>query len=259
MQYYFTITAGRTGTAWLADLLAVNLQVAAIHEPLGIDDFGTRMPDIRTMRNFNSRGNNEFVQEFWKRKLEDISEPVYVETNHALAKCGLVENLARRSLATQSTLVCLQRNITAQCASYVARNDFRNITQIWQWYLDPSYPLKLVNPEPFKGIKGLGAPLWYCYEMLARQEYYRQRYAGEMRMVFVSLEDVTTPQGAQKFLSDMGGYKLRELPPRRNESKTVMPPELLNAIRSVIASVQLDIPGLVAQSIRKGFTFDPGH
>jgi hypothetical protein len=42
----FTLSAGRTGTAWLSDFLAVNFNCDALHEPLGIEDFGNRMPDI---------------------------------------------------------------------------------------------------------------------------------------------------------------------------------------------------------------------
>ena len=56
MKTFFTITAGRTGTAWLRSFLSLNFNIEAIHEPLGIDDFGTQMPDIKTMRNFNNFG-----------------------------------------------------------------------------------------------------------------------------------------------------------------------------------------------------------
>ena len=52
-NYIFTLTGGRTGTAWLAEFLAANLHIPAIHEPLDIDDFGANMPDIRLMRSFN--------------------------------------------------------------------------------------------------------------------------------------------------------------------------------------------------------------
>ena len=56
MKKYFTITAGRTGSAWLTSFLTANLGIDAVHEPLGIDDFGDQMPDIRTMRTFNNYG-----------------------------------------------------------------------------------------------------------------------------------------------------------------------------------------------------------
>tara|TARA_B100000767_G_C19405774_1_gene385877 strand:+ start:203 stop:481 length:279 start_codon:yes stop_codon:yes gene_type:complete len=58
----FTITAGRTGTAWLTSFIKDNSSFLSIHEYVGIDDFGSRMPDIRTMRTFNEIGLTEHVK-----------------------------------------------------------------------------------------------------------------------------------------------------------------------------------------------------
>lgn len=63
-ELVFTITGGRTGTAWLAEFLSAQLKIPCVHEPLGIDDFRVRTPDIRTMRTFNERGMTPFVQDF---------------------------------------------------------------------------------------------------------------------------------------------------------------------------------------------------
>ena len=71
-MHYFTITAGRTGTAWLASFFSENLKIDAVHEHLGINDLGEKMPDIRTLRNFNNFGNNDYVQNFWNKKFEGI-------------------------------------------------------------------------------------------------------------------------------------------------------------------------------------------
>ena len=69
----FTLSAGRTGTAWLSEVLAVNLNCEALHELLGIDDFGNRMPDIKIMRSFSENGNNALVKDFWKRKFSMLT------------------------------------------------------------------------------------------------------------------------------------------------------------------------------------------
>tara|TARA_Y200000002_G_scaffold138199_1_gene113969 strand:- start:66 stop:371 length:306 start_codon:yes stop_codon:yes gene_type:complete len=90
----FTLSAGRTGTAWLSDFLAVNFNCDALHEPLGIEDFGNRMPDIKIMRSFNETGNNAIVKDFWKRKLSMLTSNMHIETNHTLGKCGLIENIS---------------------------------------------------------------------------------------------------------------------------------------------------------------------
>ena len=84
----FTLSAGRTGTAWLSEFLAINLNCEALHESLGVEDFGNRMPDIEIMRSFNENGNNAIVKDFWKRKFSMLTSNIHIETNHTLGKCG---------------------------------------------------------------------------------------------------------------------------------------------------------------------------
>ena len=218
VRWIFTLTAGRTGTAWLAHFLGLNLKCAAIHEPLGIDDFGVRMPDIKLMRTFNERGNNAAVRAFWARKLSEIEAvPLYVETNHTLGKCGLVENLADSSLATGSVVVVLRRDLRKQAKSYIARADFRNITIDWQWYLSPRYPNVIINPDPFLPMGPVGRAIWYTFEMDLRQRYYERLYAGQVRFVSVSLEEVVREAGARRFLGQLGFPEAQgRLPPPSN-------------------------------------------
>ncbi len=138
----FTLSAGRTGTAWLSEFLAVNLNCEALHESLAVEDFGNRMPDIKIMRSFNENGNNAIVKDFWKRKFSMLTSNIHIETNHTLGKCGLIENISRSQLAEKSRIIILKRDIVRQCASYVVRHDFVHITTAWQWYLHPSYQKK---------------------------------------------------------------------------------------------------------------------
>ena len=135
----FTLSACRTGTAWLSEFLAVNFNCETLHEPLGIEDFGNRMPDIKIMRSFNENGNNAIVKDFWKRKFSMLASNIHIETNHTLGKCGLIENISRSKLAEKSRIIILKRDIVRQCASYVVRHDFVHITTAWQWYLHLSY------------------------------------------------------------------------------------------------------------------------
>ena len=193
-KYFFTITAGRTGSAWLTSFLGENLKINSIHEPLGIDDFGVRMPDIRLMRMFNMRGNTTEVQNFYKRKFDEISKlPNYAETNHTLAKCGLIENLANHQIASETCIIILTRDIGKQCLSYITRGDFRNITIDWQWYLHQGYNSNIIGFAPFEKYGLLGKALWYCYEMDARQIYYEQLYSSKIKMVRAKIEEITTP------------------------------------------------------------------
>ncbi len=260
MKTYFTITAGRTGTAWLSSFLSLNLGIESIHEPLGVNDFGTKMPEIRTMRNFNTFGNNEVVRVFWKNKFNSLEGDIYAETNHTLAKCGLIENLLGSKLSNESTIIILKRNIAKQCVSHLARGDFRNITLAWQWYLHPSYPKKIIDPEPFMKLKGtgedFGTALWYCYEMEARQEYYRHKYANKLKFIDVSLEEITKLDGAQRFLRTLQVNNECVLPQPKNANQVKPPVELIQQVKAIVNSVNFDVEALVKEWMSKGFSFD---
>lgn len=255
MHNYFTITAGRTGSAWLASFLSQNLNIEEVHEPLEIDDFGIKMPDIRTMRNFNNFGNNEFVKQFWNNKFSSIQNDIYAETNHTLGKCGLVENLILHGRDKFTTLIILRRNIAKQCASYISRNDFDNITLAWQWYLHPTYIKNIVDPKHFMSFGNVSVPLWYCYEMAARQEYYTQKFSDRINIVELNLEDAIAEIGAKRFYSDLGLSGNFIIPPPKNDDKSPANKEIIDSIGYIANNLDLDIQSLVSDKIRAGFEF----
>lgn len=256
MKTYFTITAGRSGSAWLAKFLELNLDIEVIHEPLGIDDFGTKMPDIRTLRNFNNYGNNDFVKKFWINKLNNLDGKIYAETNHTLAKCGLIENLVKSNLAKNSTVFILKRNLAKQCLSYLTRGDFGNITLIWQWFLHPSYKLKIVNPDHFKKFNSIGLPLWYCYELAARQEYYVQKYSDKIKFIEISLEEITSVDGALKLLKELDVKDKCEIPAPQNKNFNSPNIDIQNMVNNVVKSINFDVESIVKNIIKKGFSFE---
>ena len=255
--HIFTLTGGRTGTAWLAEMLQASLGIAAIHEPLGIDDFGSAMPDIRLMRSFNTRGNDALAQGFWRAKLDSIAAlPAYVETNHTLGKCGLIENLAASPLGPRAAVLVVRRSLAAQCISHLARGDFRNITISWQWYLDAAYPNVIVNPAPFVPHGPIGHALWYVHEMDARQHYYTQAYGSRLRLIETRMEDMVTPEGAAALLAALGHPRTPALPPPRNQAGAPLAPELVEQLNAMIAGIRHDGAALASSYIAAGRRLD---
>lgn len=238
-DFVFTISAGRTGTSWLSKLLAQNLGTSALHEPLGIDDFGTQMPSIRAMRGFNDYGMERTVRAFWDHKFSELKAP-YIETNHTLAKCGLVEALAESDLADRTTLIVLRRDLAKQCVSYIMRNDFTNITLDWQWYLSPRYRNVIVNPVAFQALGQIGTALWYCCEMEARQAFYIQKYGDQLNFIEVELEQISTRAGAASLLQALGYDGPVTLPERANANAAAAPPELLSEVRRILEQLPFD-------------------
>mgnify|MGYP000061780794 CR=1 FL=1 len=253
-KYYFTITAGRTGTSWLREFITRNLEINCVHESLGIDDFGVKMPDIKTMRSFNDRGLDKVVRSFWKKKFKSIDMyEKYAETNHTLAKCGLVESLTKWKHVDQTKVIILRReNKLNQCASYIERHDFTNITIDWQWYLSFYYKNVIVNPKPFVEIGYFGRVIWYVYEVECRQEYYRQLYSDKIDFVEATLEDVTTQKGADYFLKQLGSDKKAIIFGKKNASKTNIGDEKKEEIAFLLERINIDVTKVVSNYISSG-------
>jgi hypothetical protein len=236
-RFIFTLTGGRTGTAWLAHLIAANLGGAVLHEPLGIDDFGTQMPDVRTLRSFNDRGAGPLTDAFWARKLGTIGGMArYAETNHVLGKCGLIEACAAAPIAAQTAILVVRRRFAPLLASHVMRADFTNQCSNWQWHLDPAYANVIVDPAPFAPTGQLGQALWYVHEMAARQHCYRLTHGGQLAMIDVDFDTMTTPDGAAALLHRLGHTGPVHLPAAVNANPIAAPPEIQTMIAALLAS-----------------------
>lgn len=249
----FTISAGRTATAWLAKFLGENLDIQAIHEPLEITDFGTKMPDIQMLRTFNTYGMDHKLRQFWPNKLQSMELP-YIETNHTLSKCGLIEGVLNGGFSKQTVIVILRRNLIDQCVSYIMRGDFQNVTIEWQWYLSPNYPNVIVDPKPFVPLGQIGRAIWYCYEMETRQEYYLQKYQQQIRFLEVSVDDISKPSGAKKLLQALGYEGSVYLPPKENANQVneEMRLALREQVQITMGGLVFDAHSIAASYIRKG-------
>lgn len=240
-QKIFTLTAGRSGSGWLSKFIAANLDVTSVHEPLGIDDIDVRMPSIKVLRSFNTRGMDPVVREFWQRKLKTLPENApYCETNHTLGKCGLIETLAEQPNADEYTIIVLKRDLAKQCASYINRNDFTSILMCWQWYLAPDYPNNMVSSESLRPLGASGLAVWYTLEMESRQRYYQRVYGDRLRFVEVQLEDAVTVEGATGLLSDLGYDQDPILPPKYNAGAQPSNEEMVAKIGALIANSGFD-------------------
>ncbi len=251
-HHVYTLTAGRTGTAWLAEFIKNNLGYPSIHEYLGYDDIGIRTPDIRVMRHFNEAGMTNVVMQFWKNKWREINQQsYYCETNHTFSKCGLVEFLSEQNTTNRIDFICLKRDWVKMVASYFNRGDFNNYTTIWQWYLDYHYRYKIVEPTPFLN-KPYGYMLWYISEMETRQAYYRLLYRNQFNFIDCTLEELVTSDGAQRVLSELGVNRVPVLPPPQNQNRPVENEHLILDISRIVDSIRFDPEALAKQYIESG-------
>lgn len=240
-QKIFTLTAGRSGSGWLSKFIAANLDITSVHEPLEIDDIDVRMPSIKVLRSFNTRGMDAVVRDFWQRKLKTLPENApYCETNHTLGKCGLIETLAEQPNADEYTIIVLKRNLAKQCSSYINRNDFSNVLMWWQWFLAPDYPNIMVPSETLRPLGAIGLAVWHTLEMESRQCYYQRVYGDRLRFVEVQLEEAVTMEGATRLLSDLGYDQEPILPPKYNASAQPSNDQMVEKIGAMIANSGFD-------------------
>jgi hypothetical protein len=258
----FTLTAGRTGTLWLAKLLEENLEVHSVHEPLGIEDFGVSMPEIKHMRTFNDLGNTPLIKEFFKKKFEkDTNFKAYAETNHTLGKCGLIENLTQSSICKDTIILVLRRDLLQQCCSFINRGDFTNITLEWQWYLTPSYRNIIIPFREFKGYGSYGRAAWYTQEMEARQLYYLLLYGDKLNFLEIELSTVTTPIGAKDLLTRLSGDRnltkdSLSIPPAVNKNFVATTESQIKEVAEIFSEVGIITSDCVKEYIKQGRKLD---
>lgn len=262
-QFIFTITPGRTGTAYLSGLLKNNLSNAEIyHEILGYDKFGVDTPDVSHLTLFNSRGNVEKVKNFWRQKFDKICKSeasYYVETSHILIKAGLAENLQNLWHYGNIHFIILKRDIFKTVLSYRNRFDFYNKGNMWMWYLDPDYPHIILYPEPFLKIGINGIYLWYICEMRTRAEYYKILFKDNKQVIFhdINIEDISDKKNVSAFIMDLGEtipFDKIIIPPLMNTGKKVIhfPEAELNHLKTVINDLDFDPKTLAEIFIRDG-------
>ena len=251
-KYIFTITPGRTGTLFLAEFLVRNLPKCDVHhEILGYDSFGVDSPDLSTLTLFNSQGNIDQVKKFWKQKLTRIKETkvdYYAETSHILAKAGLMENLGYLGKDAEIHFIILDRDNMKIMESLHTRFDFLNIGDIWLWFLDPQYPIKILDPSPFNYLGVYGSRLWYIYEMRARSEYYILKFKSKKKIFFhkINVGSLNTTKGAKAFLSELGV--------KRNNSEITIPPKL-NVTKTKQVIIDKKTKEMIKNEMKK--PFDP--
>ncbi|AUQ74468.1 hypothetical protein [Phaeobacter piscinae] len=256
-DFIFTLSAGRTGTAWLARFLGENMNIPSVHEPLGLDDYGTRLPSIGHMRHFNTYGMNGPVCDFWEGKLGELQAP-YAESNHTLGKCGLIEAVVDHGLAPRTTIIILRRSLAKQIASYINRSDFSNVTIPWQWYLHPNYRNNILDPSQLTPMGEIGVAIWYALEMETRYAYYKHLHGHQLRFVETTLEEANTADGAARLMQSLGYPGRALLPPKMNASNTTSSTTeaLVGEIETLLQRFSFDPEDVAKGFIQRGNRLD---
>lgn len=212
MEFVFTITQGRTGTASIAKLFGeADPDALSVHELLDVNAHGVFTPDIGIMRRFNTFGLTDEIKAFWRRKLSLTRKETlrkgkerYVETSNMNAKAGIVEYALEHGATHDDDtfrFLIVDRAPEKIARSMYERRDMTKIANIWLWFLHPEYPKNLVKPKSYLEHGYPGMIAWFVQEMEARKGKYERALSDKYDVVRVNIDH---PNWTEKILTEFG-------------------------------------------------------
>ena len=190
-----TVTSGRSGTGYLAKVLAVLPGVCAYHEP---------EPFFHDwMRRVQKEAN---LAEQWLRDeklpaIKKCNKSIYIETSHLFCK-GFFEPLI--GLGVIPDLILLSRPHREVASSLYGLNTIPGRGGLGErFYLSPDDSGVLLLPE-WKDLHDYQLCYWYCLEIERRQYTYGkevQRSGG--RVVAINLAEANTPEGFERLRQEL--------------------------------------------------------
>lgn len=205
----FTVTTGRSGTNYLAEILACLPHCAVDHEPAPFfHDWMRRVqrePGLAT----------GFLRDQKLPAIAGCGRPVYIETSHLFCK-GFFEPLLE--LGQVPDLILLSRPHRSVAASLYGLGTIPGRGGRGEgFYLSPADPVLLPLPG-WEGLHEYQLCYWYCLEIERRQRQYAEqvRTLGG-RAVAVSLDELSTLAGIERLIAELdlpgpgliGGLRLR--------------------------------------------------
>ena len=201
-QLILTVTAGRTGTAFLHNLFRLFPNVDSFHEE--------EPSYLHVMRRVQSQPSEatRFLKKFKFPVIAACKSRIFAETSHLFCK-GFLEPMI--NLGVYPDLVLLRRNPRRIALSLLERNTIPGRTSTGTDYLVcPSDPNTLPLPL-WEGLTDYQLCFWYALEIERRQ----QRYGHYMLQLGRKVCDVTANElhNPDKFLK-MAATFLLDIPDR---------------------------------------------
>jgi hypothetical protein len=191
----FTVTTGRSGTAYLSHMLSLVPGTSSHHEPMPC--FSDVMRDVQ--------GNPRLADRFWvDRKLPAILQTnarIYAETSHVFCK-GFLEPLL--CLGIVPDLILLKRAHRRVALSLCRLDTVPGRSELGlRWLLSPDDPGVLPLPR-WQDLSDYQLCYWYCLEIERRAGIYadllRERGA---RVVTTSIAALKTASGFRTLLRQL--------------------------------------------------------
>jgi hypothetical protein len=191
----FTVTTGRSGTDYLARMLACVPGVVSEHEP--------RPHFVWAMR--KAQGDPGIARKFLvEEKLPAIRRAkgrVYSETSHLVCK-GFLEPLAE--MGYRPDLILLRRPHREVALSMYRLGTIPGRTEkALKWYLTPDDP-GVLPLENWQRLHDYQLCYWYCLEIERRRQEYGRMFSDlGSRVVDISLQELATFGGFMRLRKEL--------------------------------------------------------
>jgi hypothetical protein len=193
----FCISPGRSGTAYLAEVMKSVDGVASFHE--GEPDFAHVLRMVQH--------HPGVAYKFWTSEklpfISTVEESVYFESSHLFGK-GFAEPLLDLDIIPD--IVVLRRPHREVALSMWRRQAIPGRGELGnRYHIIPSDPTALLSLPGYREVTEYQLCYWYCLEMEARAERYTKMFKNRgARVVETSLKEVTTQRGFLRVVEELG-------------------------------------------------------
>ncbi len=246
----FTVTTGRSGTAYLAQLLRTVPHVAAFHEPE--PRFSHVLREVQR--------DPLMARRFWlEEKLPAIARvraPIYAETSHLFCK-GFAEPLLELGLVPDLILLSRPHREVALSLYQLGTIPGRG-GKAMTYYLSPDDPGVLPLPG-WASLHDYQLCYWYCLEIERRSRHYAKLFRERgARVSRITLTELNTEVGFRRLLDELAlpamhllaRWRYRRVVgqrvnAKRGKKREVFPPGDLDALEQEVRDlVQGGVHGL---------------
>jgi hypothetical protein len=191
----FTVTTGRSGTAYLTAVFSYMKDVQALHEP------HPEYVEVLRTAQIDRHVADRFVIEKKLPAIASISKPIYVETSHLICK-GFLESFLNIGIVPD--LVIHRRPPRDISLSLLKMGTIpgRNEKAL-RFYLQPTDPGVLPLPD-WQALTDYQLCYWYCLEIERRaQEYISLFKKKGARVIETTLSGLKTPKGFDELMTEL--------------------------------------------------------
>lgn len=191
----FTVTTGRSGTAYLTAVFNYMRDVTALHEPA--PEYAEVLREVQSRRETAEK----FVVEKKLPAIAGFKKPIYVETSHLICK-GFLEVFLDHGLVPD--LVIHRRPMRQISLSLLKMGTIPGRTEkAMRFYLQPS-DSGVLSLYGWERLSDYQLCFWYCLEIERRAQEYTAHFRSKgARVAETTLTGLKTSQGLDDLLNDL--------------------------------------------------------